>query len=101
MKMKPGASALSASIAIIVITAMAILGELVEPFEDLLKALTGNNWVSKGLIGFVVFLVLAVLLSGKEEGEAKGARSLYSPTITTVVCGAIIFLFYVVHYAVT
>ena len=90
---------MSASIAIIVITAMAILGELVEPFEDLLKALTGNNWVSKGLIGFVVFLVLAVLLSGKEEREPEGlARSLYSPTVTTVVCGSALFLFYVVHY---
>lgn len=50
-----------ASAAVLVVTALTIVGELAPPLKDFLKATFSHHWIGKGAVGALVFVVVAAV----------------------------------------
>lgn len=82
---------LATIIAILFITVITISGELLPPIKDWLKQTLFHHWVGKGVLGLLLWVLIAPL-------PIK-----YKPTSRTVLLiliGSVsaIFLFYILHY---
>ena len=92
---------LSASIAVLFIGLMTILSELSTWFHDVLVAISGNHWISKGIISVVLFVVLGFLFSKfdvTKKCKWKDSCWVWATITSTVVSGLAIFVFYLWHY---
>ena len=92
----------AASVSIVLVTALTIAGELAPVIKSALKAITGQGWVTKGLVGLILFVVLTTLLTSRQkEGDRAAAAHIYGLIVTAVVCGAVLSLFFVFHFVAT
>lgn len=99
MRHKGGAATLAASISIVLITVLTVAGELVPVISSALKAVTGNGWITKGLVGLIAFVALtAILGSGQSGGDKADAGPIYRLIVTTLVCALALFLFYMFNF---
>ena len=74
------AAALAAAIAIVVVVALTVGGELLPPLKAWLKATFSHHWIGKGVLAAAVFLVLTFIGSLRsavgEDRAAAGVRLL-------------------------
>lgn len=57
------AFAMSASLAIVTIAVLTIVGELYKPLKDWLATTFTHHWIGKGVISFVGFYIVGYVLS--------------------------------------
>lgn len=94
------ASACSATIAIIVITAMTIGAELSAPFKTWLTKLTGHHWVTKSWASIIVFILFYAVFraASKSTTDVKTRKALSILQITTIVGFLAILGFYTYEF---
>ncbi len=81
--------------AIISVTGMTIIGELVKPVKDVLAAATGHHWITKSVLAVIVFLLIAVT-GRKKTLSDKGAYVLgMKVAVAVIVCIIALFAFFV------
>ena len=56
------ALSISSIVSIAFTTVITILAEMVKPLKDGLAAMTGHHWVTKSIIGMLLFIILAIIL---------------------------------------
>lgn len=99
MKNVTKAASWSASLSIVAVVILTVVGELVAPFKSFLASITGHHWVTKGVFEvaffFVLFLIFASVFKKEEKGKPRG---IYATMIVTILSGIAILLFYVLHY---
>ncbi|MFB0568414.1 MAG: hypothetical protein ACETV0_02165 [Nitrososphaeria archaeon] len=91
-------------ITLITIATVTIASELSAPFKDALAAITGHHWVTKGLVSFVVFLVLLIVIglilrtTARTRVEMNATLWNLITIIMVFACGGAIFGFYLWHF---
>jgi len=92
------ALSISSIVSIGVVTLITVIGELAEPFKNGLKALTGHHWVTKSIIGMLLFVILAVILGYTTRHDNKNsAKFIWGVFFTTLVCSLVLLVFFTVH----
>src|SRR3989344_2237762 len=95
------ASATSAALTIIYVTAVAIYADLVAPFKNLLSGFTGHHWITKSLSSFGLYLLAIMIIYAarrravSETGLNKAVWFLF---VTAIVGSMLIVGFYVWHF---
>jgi phosphoglycerol transferase MdoB-like AlkP superfamily enzyme len=83
------------------ITAVTLLGEVINPFMGFLKALTGHHWVTKNFFSVIVFVVSLFFFSkNASEGDKSGGdpKPLLWVGISAVACSFVILAFFVLDF---
>ena len=82
-------------VTIISVTVMTIAAELSTSFKDFLTNTFWHHWIGKGIIALAVFFLIRFLYKGEEKDILRLTKS---TIVITVLCGLVIFLFYVFHF---
>jgi len=77
---------ISASIAVIFIVAVTIMGELYAPLKDWLKNAFTHHWIGKGAISFIGFYLISFLLYSAMSENIN--RTVLLLNILTCIVGA-------------
>ena len=80
---------MSAVVAIVVVVALTIVGELYAPLKDWLKTVFGHHWVGKGVLSFAGFYLLALLLIPLSSRGSRGITTLLSVLLWVALLGAL------------
>ena len=92
------AFSISAIVSTVIITLSALIEELSAPFENSLKALTGNPWITQSIIGIVSFVILSVIFCYIFKPDDKNlAKYIWSVFFTVLACTIVLFLFFLFH----
>lgn len=83
------AFALSAAITVLFNTLLTWIKELSEPFHDFLAALTGNHWVTQGILNLIVFLVLGWIFMRAGTASRMSSTGLINTLVVAVVVAGI------------
>ena len=82
----------------VVITLLTIIGEIAHPLKDVLAAMTGNHWVSKSIIGMVLFLVLMLILGYTTKADNKNsAKYIWGVFWVTLAASFAMFVYFIIH----
>lgn len=89
---------ISTIVSIGIVTLITIIGEFSEAFKNGLKAMTGHHWVTKSIIGIVVFVILSIILGFaiKTDNENSG-KYIWSTFGVALGSAVILFLFFTIH----
>ena len=82
-----------------VVTLLAIIGELAAPLKDLLKAMSGHHWVSKSIIGMVLFIILALILGYTTKSDNENSGKYIWGVFWTTLGGSVVMLGYFIIHA--
>ncbi len=93
------ALSISAMVSFGVVTLFTIIGELAAPFKDLLKAMSGHHWISKSIIGMVLFIVLTIILSYTTKSDNENSGKYMWGVFWTTLGGSLIMLVYFIIHA--
>lgn len=86
---------IATSIAIIFVVLATIASELSPGIKEVFKGIGGHHWVGKGIASAVLFSLIALLYTGRNNFERGNMIVLYS-----TICGFLaIFLFYILHFS--
>lgn len=97
MKFNIRALTISTIATVISITIITIVGELSEPFKNLLKNISGHHWTTKSIFSLILFIVLYfLLLKVKDYKDYKNLSR--DVAITVIVSSLVILLFYTWHF---
>lgn len=92
------AISISGMAAVVLITLLTIIGEIAHPLKDALAAMTGHHWVSKSIIGMVLFLVLAVILGYTTKTDNKNsAKYIWGVFWVTLVGSLAMFVYFLIN----
>lgn len=92
------AISISGMAVVVVITLLTIIGEIAHPLKDVLAAMTGHHWVSKSIIGMVLFLVLTIILGYTTKADNKNsAKYLWGLFWVTLGGSLAMFVYFVIH----
>jgi len=92
------AAAISTIITEAVIVFLTLFSEMSEGFKNLLKAMTGHHWTSKGIIALILFFALYFAfrkMKTKENDIWKYTKHVFW---LTIVFSLIILLFFVFEF---
>jgi len=94
------ASAFSAALTMVVITAITIYAEFSAPFKDSLKNWSGHHWTSKSLLTVIIYaLVLGMVYSSARRPSGSLLRkSLYFTIAALTICYFTLLLFFTYHH---
>ncbi len=81
---------------LVFITAITIAAEYIAALKDWLKAWFFHHWVGKGVLALVVFIIFAFVIRLPAASDIRKLVNLL--TMTVVVCGLAILLFFVWHF---
>jgi len=92
------ALSISAIVSIGIVTIFTIIGEFSASFLNGLKAMTGHHWVTKSIIGMVVFVILSIILGFtiKPDNE-NSAKYMWSTFGVALGSAVVLFLFFTIH----
>ena len=92
------ALSISSIVSIGIITLFTIIGEFSAPFKNGLAAMTGHHWVTKSIIGMVVFVILSIILGYtiKPDNE-NSAKYIWSTFGVALGSSVVLFLFFTIH----
>jgi len=92
------AFSISTIVSTVIITLSALIEELSASFENSLKALTGNPWITQSIIGIVSFVILSVIFCYIFKPDDKNlAKYIWSVFFTVLACTIVLFLFFLFH----
>lgn len=93
-------SSIASSIAIIFVTVVTIVAELVAPLKNWLKTLSGHHWTSKGILSLLLCVVVLFLLYfAKINVDAKKIKNVLFAMIGITVLGSLVlFIFFTGHH---
>ena len=94
------AFSISAITSIVVVTVFTIIGELVTPFKDALKAMTGHHWISKSILAVIIFVVLGLILNYTVKANNEASGKYMWGVFWTAIIGSIVLLAYFIIHAV-
>lgn len=98
-----GAFALSAVLAVVVIAALTVAGELYKPLKNWLAETFTHHWVGKGVISFVGFYVVGFMFSflvpSRDDMLPKLLLGLF--WVSLLATGAILGFYYYETFIVT
>lgn len=93
------ASALSAIVTIVFVTAITVAAEMLPALKDALKNLSGHHWTSKSLLSVAVYFVLLAVMYYLIQPTASAIRkSFYVLAGTAIVGYAVLVGFFLEHY---
>ena len=97
MKFNIKALTISTIVTVISITLITIIGELSEPFKNLLKDTFGHHWIAKSVFSLVLFIGLYCLLSKINDYKfyKNQAREV---TIAVILSSLVLLLFFTWHF---
>ena len=92
------ALSISSIVSIGLVTLLTIIGEFSAPFKNGLAALPGHHWVTKSIIGMVVFVILSIILGYtiKPDNE-NSAKYIWSTFGVALGSSVVLFLFFTIH----
>ncbi|MBI2669559.1 MAG: hypothetical protein HYX20_00180 [Candidatus Yanofskybacteria bacterium] len=93
-------SSIAATLTIITITIVTILGELLPAFKDFLKSFTGHHWLTKSVLSLLVYFggVTLFYLIPKNIGSNTLRRALIFLILTVMAGFLVILLFFIWHF---
>ncbi|MBU4292906.1 MAG: hypothetical protein KJ770_02495 [Actinobacteria bacterium] len=92
------ALSISSIVSIAFITIITIVAEMVKPLKDGLAAMTGHHWVTKSIIGMLLFIILAIILGYTTKADNKNSAKFIWGTFWTTIGGSLALLIYfVIH----
>lgn len=71
-----GAFAISAILSVIAVVALTVFGELYAPLKDGLKNIFSHHWVGKGVLSFVGFYTVGLLIAQTNMGRGSAIKLL-------------------------
>jgi len=92
------ALSISSIVSIGIVTLITLIGEFSEAFKNGIAALTGHHWVTKSIIGMVVFVILSIILGYtiKPDNE-NSAKYIWSTFGVALGSSVVLFLFFTIH----
>ncbi|MCL4376976.1 MAG: hypothetical protein M1409_01140 [Actinobacteria bacterium] len=92
------ALSISAIVSIGIVTIITLIGEFSAPFLNGLKTMTGHHWVTKSIIGMVVFIIFSIILGYtiKPDNE-NSAKYIWSTFGVALGSAVVLFLFFIIH----
>jgi hypothetical protein len=92
------ALSISSIISIGIVTLITLIGEFSAPFKNGLAALTSHHWVTKSIIGMIVFVILSIILGYmiKPDNE-NSAKYIWSTFGVALGSAVVLFLFFTIH----
>jgi amino acid transporter len=92
------AFSISSIVSIGIVTLITFIGEFSAPFKNGLAALTGHHWVTKSIIGMIVFVILSIILNFtlKPDNE-NSAKYIWSTFGVALGSSVVLFLFFTIH----
>lgn len=88
-----------ASVTIVTITVLTVIGDLYDPVKDELKSLFSHHWIGKSVVGIFVFVFVTLLFSQYQKSKPADVHSLSvslkSLNLLAGLCGAILLLFFI------
>jgi hypothetical protein len=89
-----GAFAISAILSVITVVALTVFGELYAPLKDGLKNVFTHHWVGKGVISFVGFYIVGIILAQTKIGRGRAVKLLSMLAWISLFGAATIIVFY-------
>lgn len=91
------AAAVSGIATIIAVTSVTIIAELVLPFKDFLKSLTGHHWITKSWFSLVLFLGLFIIIAliAQTPHSGKVGRALTWLMVVTILASLTLVIFFI------
>ncbi len=97
MKFNIKALAISTIVTTIAVTLITLIGELSEPFKNLLKNISGHHWTTKSIFSLILFIGLYfLLLRIKDYKDYKNMSR--DVAITVILSCLALFLFFTWHF---
>ncbi len=84
-------------ITIAFVTIVTIVAEMVAPFKDFLKSLTGHHWITKSVSSFVLFFVLYYFCRCNEK-DVDVLKEVKKVIIYTILGILALSAFFTWHY---
>ena len=95
MKFNIKALTISTIITVMAITLITIIGELSEPFKNLLKDISGHHWLTKSIFSLILFIALYFLFLKIKDYKEYNTKDV---VITVVLSSLALFLFFTWHF---
>jgi len=76
---------------------ITIAGELYTPFKDLLASIAGHHWTTKSIFSLIFFSLLYGVLHKSAEAQ-KVTRGATLVVVHAILCGLILFAFFLWHF---
>jgi len=94
------AFSISAITSVAVVTVFTIIGELVTPFKDVLKAMTGHHWITKSVLAVIIFVGLGLILNYTTKANNEASGKYIWGVFWTAIIGSIVLLAYFIIHAI-
>ncbi len=92
------ALSISTILTFILIVFLTIYSELNENFKNMLAGIFGHHWVTKGIFSLIFFFLIYFILSKLIKDDEKVNNQINWVVVVTILCGLVIFLFYVYEF---
>ena len=92
---------LGATVAVVFVTVVTVVGELYAPLKNFFKDLHGHHWVGKGIwsLGIMVIVTAGTYFAKKQEqGEVNLSRAMRWLTNSIIAGTVALFLFFIYEY---
>jgi len=89
------AFAISAILSVITVVALTVFGELYAPLKNGLKEIFSHHWIGKGVISFVGYFIVGLLIAQTKIGKGSAIRFLSMLAWISLLGAAAIIGFYI------
>jgi hypothetical protein len=97
VKVNVSSAARAAALAIIVLTVLTIISELMPALNDFLKKIAYHHWIAKSVIVLVVYFIFSWIWGRSQDTDDKASGAVKMLVIVTVINGIVIFGFNTIH----